>query len=183
MLRTTCFILAVFLAGSAAAQDRGLYAGGAFGNATARDVCGGLASCDDNDLAWKAFGGYRFTRNSALEVGYADLGKISLVTGAARTSIKASAFDLAGIFSLPLGSRAALLGRLGGFYATSKASSNFGFSVNESKSGFTYGAGARLEISRAVGLRAEWQRYHGVGGGALRSTDIDVLWLALQTRF
>ena len=72
------FAAATDFAVPVAAQDSGFYAGLSLGQSSMTDACTGLpagVSCDDKDSAWKIFGGYQFSRNFALELGYANLGE------------------------------------------------------------------------------------------------------------
>jgi opacity protein-like surface antigen len=47
----------------------------------------------------------------------------------------------------------------------------------------TFGLGAGYEVSRKLGVRAEWQRYNDVGGGNITKHDIDVLGVGVTWKF
>ena len=75
-----CAVIGAAVAPCAFAQEKGFYAGLSLGQSKFKDACGSepevsVTSCKDNDTAWKIFGGYQFTPNLALELGYNDFGK------------------------------------------------------------------------------------------------------------
>ena len=133
-----------------------------------------LSNCKDSDTAWKIFGGYEFTPNLALELGYNDFGRISsdatvVVGGSTFTGnakIEATAFELTGIGSLPLGHQFSLYGKLGVYYAETKSSANVrqttppfatgSSSASDNNTNLTFGFGARYDITRNIAVRAEW---------------------------
>lgn len=177
--------LAVAAAGPAAAQ---LYAGGSLGYSQFKDICQ-LANvpCDDNDTAWRAFGGYQFTQYFALELGFGDLGAAtgSGAVGSFAIEVK-EAFDLSAVISLPMSTRLSGLLRLGAYRVRTtvdQQSPAFG-SQHEAKtnSGFTYGVGAEYALGK-LGVRAEWQRYDNTAGGTLAEDDVDVISVGLLFRF
>lgn len=170
-------VLAALAAAPAAAQDeRYIYLGGSAGKATNKKVCDGAATCDNNEEAFKVFGGYQFNRNVALEIGYADLGDFS--ADGTETSVRL--LDAVAQITAPLSERFAIIGRVGAYRSHVEASG-----VNTSgthNTSFTWGLGVQFNVSRALGLRAEWQQYPDVGGGGIPEADIDVLLLGLVLR-
>lgn len=143
-----------------------VYLGVDAGQSKFKDACNGIAGCDDKDTALGAFVGYRFHPNFAVEGGYHDLGKAA----APGADYKANAWELDGLASWPLGNRFSVYGKLGAFRGQAKSQ---GFTDNNTKA--TYGLGAQFGMTRNLGLRAEWQRYPHLGGGALVKTDVNVL--------
>jgi OOP family OmpA-OmpF porin len=133
------------------------YVGGSVGQGEQKFDCGS-SDCDRKDTAWRLFGGYRFHPNFSAELGYADLGTAKF----GGTDVETKAWDLSALGAFPLGNQFSLFGRLGGYHATTDAGS-----LSEDKNGLTYGLGAQYDLNRNLGLRAEWQRYHKVGGGDL----------------
>src|SRR5689334_13737483 len=122
-----------------AAAQNAFYAGGSIGQATARDFCNGLSgpgvSCDDQDTAWKIYGGYQFHPNVAVELGYADLGEAKASGGGAQFSDKATAFDLTGVGSWSFASQLSVFGRFGFYRSDVKSDASLaGFgSASDSK--------------------------------------------------
>jgi OOP family OmpA-OmpF porin len=177
--------IAVLIAAPAAlSQASGFYAGGSVGQSKAKDTnCVAGLSCDDTDTAWKIFGGYQINRNFAAELGYTNLGKFESSGLGISASVEAKALELVGVGLFPLADRLSVYGKLGGYHAKSEGRSNIGVSADKTNTGLTFGLGAQYDILPTVGLRAEWQRYHDVGGGDIKKTDIDVLGIAALFRF
>jgi OmpA-OmpF porin, OOP family len=170
------------------AADAGGYVGGSFGQSTASCDVGGVGlSCDDKDTAWKVFGGYQINRNFAVELGYANLGEISITGGATRITVETTAWDLVGVGIFPINNQFSIYGKLGVYRATVDVSSNVGGSGDDSANGLTLGAGVRYNFTRNLGLQAEWQRYQSIdapGGSVLTgSSDTDVLSLGVVYKF
>jgi len=168
---------AMALALPAAAQSSRLssvYIGGDVGQSKFKDACTNIAGCDDKDTAWGLFAGYRFHPNFAAELGYHDLGAAS----APGATYDATAWELVALGMWPIGNQFSLYGKLGGYRGEAKSAG-----VSETNTDATYGLGAQWDFTRNLGVRAEWQRYPGLGGGALRKTDVDVLRVGALWRF
>lgn len=162
---------ALAMAGPAAAQ---FYIGATIGQAEFKEGCLGTGECDDADTAWRILGGYQFNKFFAGELGYYDFGEAS--SGTAK--LEAEAFELVAVGSLYLTDRFSVYGKLGGYQGTLK-----GGGVDEDSTDLTYGIGARWDFTKRLGVRAEWQRYESLGGGALVETDVDVLSIGLIFSF
>ena len=170
--------------------ESGWYVGGSIGQSEAQDLCDGISGCDDTDTAWKIFGGYHVNRNFAIEGGYTDLGKSTINAtgpgGNLNATIEATAFELVGLGSLPLGNQFSVFGKIGLYRGEVEARGSgvvLGAPVNlsedDSGTDLTFGFGARLDITRNFGVRGEWQRYSDMGG----DIDIDVLSVGVVFRF
>jgi OOP family OmpA-OmpF porin len=156
-------------------EQRG-YVGASAGRADFRRACEGVTvSCDDNDTAARLFVGYQFGRTGALELGYADLGKArasGTVSGAAASAEgKVTAWDAVAVALHPVSERFSLMGKLGFYRAETKVSGSAsiaGFSATaadaDRNTGLTFGLGGMYDFTRHLAARAEWQRYHRVGG-------------------
>jgi OOP family OmpA-OmpF porin len=169
------------------AADRGGYVGGAFGQSSADcEVTAGL-SCDDKDTSWKVFGGYQINRNFAVELGYANLGELTISGGGARVTAESTAWDLVGVGIFPINNQFSVYGKLGLYMATVDVSSNVGGSGDDTTNGVTFGAGVRYNFTRNLGVQAEWQRYGKVeapSDSALTGdSDLDVMSVGLIYRF
>jgi OOP family OmpA-OmpF porin len=168
-------VLAALAAAPAAAQEeRGIYLGGSAGNAASKHTCDGAASCDDNDEAFRLFGGYQFNRNVAFEAGYVDLG--DFVADGTETSVRV--LDAAAVFTAPISERFAIIGRLGAYRSHVEASGATTSGAHNTS--FTWGLGVQYNFSRAFGLRAEWQHFPDIGDGG--PDDIDYFSLGLVLR-
>ena len=58
--------------------------------------CGGWSSCDKSDTGLKIYGGYKLTKEWALELAYTDFGSVSLRSGHGRPSNSSSVLVLVG---------------------------------------------------------------------------------------
>jgi len=169
----------------ATAQDTGFYAGASFGNSSV-DACGvvppGL-SCDDKDSTIKFFGGYQMSRNFAVEIGYADLGKITASGPGGSLALESTAWEVTAVGILPLEKSFSLFGKIGLFSATTELTSTVGISGDDTATGLTFGIGARYDFTKSLGVRAEWQRYADVGGDNVGEGDVDTLTVGVVVRF
>jgi len=169
-------------AGPASAQ---LYAGGSVGFSQSKDICDAVVAsvtCDDDDTAWRAFGGYQFNQYFALELGFANLGESSGSGGGAFFTVEAKeAWDLSALFTIPVATRLSLLLRLGA-HRTRVTVDDTGAQEADTGSAFTYGVGAEYALGK-LGVRAEWQRYENAASGTIAESDIDVVSVGLLFRF
>lgn len=136
---------------------------------------GGLGLNDDEESAWRFFGGYRAHRNFALELGYIDIGEMDI----GGTTANTSAWELVGLGIMPMTPTVSLYGKLGGYRGTAK-----GGGITERRNDLTFGLGAQYDASRNLGIRLEWQRYTDFGGGAFGAvSDQDLISLNAIYRF
>ena len=175
----------------ALAQETGIYAGGALGQASYREVCrdfdalvgaaGAFGCSSQQDTAGKVFAGWRFHRFLAAELSYIDYGEVKATGTVAGAAVSAtSAVKAAGISALgmlPVGESFWVYGRLG-LLQTRISSKAQGAVVANSDTGETemhVGIGGMLQLSRSWALRAEYER--------LNDTRIDLSSLGVQYRF
>jgi len=181
-------LAALGFASPAAAQgrDTGIYVGLGFGTSDHSDQCSGATAtitCDDSDKAFKIFGGYQFNRNFAVELGYTNLGEATATnnTNGIRITDEATAFEVVVVGMLPIASRFSVYGKLGLFSGEIDRSSNSALVATgtNDKSGLTYGAGLRFDITNNVGVRLEYQIYPDVGD----ITDVKVMSIGVLFKF
>ena len=170
------------------------------------------SSFDDKDTSWKAFGGYRFGPNLALEASYFDLGGISSQTtfdiiggpgGTVSTARDVKGFALDVVAIAPLGERFSVFGRVGAYRAQTEATIGIsgdaifndgegGSTRNKTSHNSNWKAGVGLDwnVARNVAVRLEYERYFEVGNAFAIGTrngtgeaDIDVVTLAAVYRF
>jgi OmpA-OmpF porin, OOP family len=159
-------------------EDAGFYIGGHFGQSDVKEL-------DETDTSWKILGGYQINRNFAVELGYIDFGKITLSGPGGTATFESTAFELMAVAGVPVADRFSIYGKFGFYRADSELNFNIpalggAFSGSETNNDITFGVGARFDVTRNLGIRAEWQRYSDVGDGA---TDIDVMSVGVIYRF
>jgi OOP family OmpA-OmpF porin len=173
---------------AAFAQAQGLYIGGSIGQAQADGFCDSepgftVTSCDDKDTGWKAFVGYRVNRNFAVEGSYMNGGELGgtvnsfFGTGTVKTDV--TAWGIAALGILPVSERVELFGKLGFV----RGESDSDVSVNgtpipsddDSGTELAYGFGAVFNLTRSLGIRAEWEN--------IDDADISMLSIGIQYKF
>jgi OOP family OmpA-OmpF porin len=165
---------AAFLAVSAPAaaqqSDMGLYIGGAYGMSSFDIDTTGITnpSVDDSDSGFKIFGGYQFSRNWGVEVGYVDFGKAGIsgsMLGIPFTGdLGVTALTVAGTGTMPMNESFSLLGKVGMWNWDAKASvAALGTAGSASDSGtdLFFGVGLRYNLSKNLGLQLEVEQYSG----------------------
>ncbi len=126
----------------------------------------GIGGGNDMDGAWNLIAGYRVHRNVAVELGYTDLRRLN-ING--HQLDDGTAIELSALGILPLNESFSVFGRLGGYRGRAK-----GDGFDEKHGDLTFGAGGEFLATRDLGVRVQWQRYTGFGGGGLGSKDEDV---------
>ena len=157
--------------------ERGGYLGLTIGHTRFQSTCKDLViPCDNSDFGGRGFAGYRFSRNLALEGGYANLGtaKANGTIGGVPANFDrdASAWDLSLLLSANFSQGMSLFGRFGIIHSETqfKGTVNGGpVDANEKSNAFTYGAGFQVDFSRHLAVRAEWIRYNNTGGQSLNA--------------
>ena len=169
-------LAAACFAAPAAAQlldSSAIYVGVSSGHSHFTNVCS-AHPCDDRDTNGSIFGGLQFSRYVAAEMAWRYFGHADV----AGTNIKANAFELDAVLTLPIYRTFSLLGRVGGFRGNLKSSGK-----DENTKGVTFGWGGQFDFERGA-VRVEWQRHPKLGGGDFGAeTDIDSLSLGLLFRF
>jgi OOP family OmpA-OmpF porin len=173
----------LFAASQASAQ--GFYIGGSFGTSNFDDgnaipdlITSG--SVDGSDTGTKFFGGYQFSRNVGLELAFVDLGKAGYsgtfqglsVTGG---TVKTTGLNFSVVGTLPLNANFDFFGKVGLFTWESKASDVTGgvpFSGKDDGTDLSFGLGATYNLTRNLGIRAEWEQFKAVDNISLLSIGV-----------
>jgi len=164
-LPACCAGLLLLLGGPAAAVDNGFYLGGAIGGAST-EVSEGSIKFDENDFAWKIYGGYQFLSFFALEGSYRNFGEPSTNILGSDVQVEPTGFDVAAVAGLPLGP----------LYAFGKVSALFwdadliadGEVFSDDGTDFGVGVGLSFDIAK-IRLRGEIE-YFDVEDGVLMYT-------------
>lgn len=135
-------LVSVLICTSVQAKDEGLYFGASVGSASIEqsgsDYDFDDFKFDENDFAWKIYGGYQFSGVFALEAGYVDLGSPS----DSLVSVDPYGLDVFAVAGIPVGP-ARIFGKLGGIYWDSDVTY---IRENISDDGLDFAAGVGLEF-------------------------------------
>lgn len=156
--------LAALWAQGALAQkspDNGWYLGGGLRLAT--------PAVEDTDIGYRHFGGFRFSRNWGVELGYSDLGR-GLENDEPRFhaqqkfGAQTSAWTLAGTGVLPLGNSFSIQGRLGFSLTAPDATAmapgtGIGSALPRYRPTMLWGFGGQYDLSGSVGLRLDYNNF------------------------
>ncbi len=134
-----------------ASAETGFYLGGSLGNATFDGTAPGTnVSIDDDDVAYKLYGGFRVLSLLAIEGGYVNFGEMDGAAG----SVELDGWDIFGVANLPVGP-VNLFAKLGGI-AWESDFSGLVSSADESDFDLAYGVGAAFRLGM-FGVRAEYE--------------------------
>lgn len=132
--------------------------------------CSGIFSCDDNATGFKLYTGGRMSRYFGLELGYFHLGDANRNGG----DVRAQGANLTLLGNIPFTDNFGLYGKLGGAYGWTKTTTAIPgvASGNENGLGLHYGAGLQYDITKAVALRADWDRFRLKYPGERENADL-----------
>lgn len=149
----------------APASSNGWYLGGGIRPAA--------PALEDTDIGYRNFGGFRFSRNFGVELGYSDLGRSPDSVEPAflpqqKYGAHTSAWTLAGTGVLPLGSAFSIQGRLGVSLAAPDATliaagSGIGSAFPRYRPTVLWGFGGQYDVTGSVGLRLDYNNFGRVG--------------------
>jgi OOP family OmpA-OmpF porin len=152
---------------------------------------------DDRDTGFKLFAGKKFNRNFAVEGGYFNLGKFGFTAnttpaGTFTGSIKLQGLNVDAVGILPFTEKFSAFGRVGLIYTEGKdtfTGTGAGAAVaaldpnpKKSEANYKFGVGVQYDLTRAWGLRGEWERYR-VNDAVGNKGDVDMLLVGLIYRF
>ncbi len=162
-----CLLLAVaaFLSVGNAHAQAGAYRGGSVGSATVEvdipdENLGEVFEFDENDFAWKAFGGYNFDLGAvdlAIEGGYVDLGAPSGDLLGSEVELDVIGWDVFGVLGVDIGP-------VGVFAKAGMVSWDVSASIDGVDSGSddgtdpAYGIGARFALGN-LEIRGEYEMF------------------------
>ena len=152
---------------------------------------------DDRDSGYKLFLGKQFNKNFAVEGGLFSLGQFGFTAnttpaGTFTGNIKLQGLNLDAVGIVPFTEKFSAFGRVGLVYNQAKdsfrgtaaggplAASNP--NPKKSEANFKIGVGVQYDFTRALGMRAEWERYR-MNDAVGNKGDIDMLLLGLVFRF
>lgn len=191
-LATALATLSVVATVPAIAQQQkevsGWYIGGGVGQFNAQiddvdDVDATVDEWDNDDTAYKFFGGYRLNPVLSFELAYINLGEPSgaVVPG---TNVDAAVDGFAPfvVATIPLGPYFEAYGRLGYYFYDAtrgvETGANNRIEVDEESEDLVWGGGIGTNIGEKLNVRFEYERYD-----LATVDDADALWLTAAWRF
>lgn len=167
--------------------DDSLPIGGAPASSLSRD--------DEADTGVRVFGGYRFSRNFAVEAGLTDYGSFSATRnvpgGSAHANLKIVGMHGTAVGILPIDRNFDLFGKAGLLFSstqyTQSASGTVIFTGDTTTyrgdTSFLLGFGAEFHIDRNIGVRVEYEQAFGVGDSDIASGDLSFASVGVTYRF
>jgi OOP family OmpA-OmpF porin len=157
------------------------------GGQSTADTCI-TGTCDKKDTAWKVYGGMEMNEYLSMQVGYVDLGTVDYTAPKGTRETHGVTFQVVGTYSL---NPSFMLFATGGMNVLNSEINGAvaGPSGNTGKTDVAWsaGLGAQYNFTKAVGMRAEWERFHKVGGslinGGTGRTDIDLASIGVVYKF
>jgi OOP family OmpA-OmpF porin len=202
------WVFLMLAAGAAHAQAGKWYMGGSLGvtRFTFADdslpISGATASSltrnDEKDTGVRVFGGYRFMRNLAVEVGVTDFGSFSAtrnmtapLAGSAGAKLTIVGVHGAAVGILPIDNNFELFGKAGLLVSSTQydrtASGNVSFSGDTTTYhgdvSFLAGIGAEFHFDRNFGMRVEYEQAFGLGDSAVATGDLSFASVGVTYRF
>ena len=145
----------------AKAPDSGWYLGGGIRPA--------MPAIEDTDIGYRHFGGFRFSRNWGVELGYSDLGRSPDSVEPAflpqqKYGAQTSAWTLAGTGVFPLGNAFSIQGRLGFSLTAPDATlmatgSGISSAFPRYRPTVLWGLGGQYDVTGSVGLRVDYNNF------------------------
>jgi OOP family OmpA-OmpF porin len=184
----TVLTLAMLPAAYAQDEEAGAYFGAGIGQFDAGidnidDVDATVDDWDDDDSAYKIFGGFQFSRFLAAEIAYIDLGNPSgEVVPGVNVDAEVDGFAPYVVASFPIGPWFEVYARAGYYFydATLGVEDAVGGDVefDEESEDFVYGGGVGARLMERLALRLEYEKFDLEG-----VDDADALWLTAAWKF
>jgi OOP family OmpA-OmpF porin len=165
------------------------YIGAGAGQATSDISCPTGVSCDDSDTGWKIFAGMEVNEYMSMEVGYVDLGEVTYSGAKTGTrEVNGMIIDMVGTYfinpSFVLSARGGMNFLNAEVNGTIAGASN---NTGDTDVAWSFGLGAQYNLTPAVGLRLDWERFFEVGSssfnGGTGEADIDLLSAGVVYKF
>jgi len=136
--------------------------------------------CDEDAVGFKVLVGGNFREVIGLELAYVNLGRADF--GGGKTEAQGANLNLT--LGVPIAQYGRVFGKVGTIYSWTKVSGTApGFATGrEDGFGWSYGAGATLNLSTNWALRIDWDRYRMDFAGS-QTDDVDLVSAGFQYRF
>lgn len=166
------------------------YVGGSLGQATSDISCPVGISCDDSDTAWKIYGGLEINEYISMEVGYIDLGE-STFSGTQSGTRETNGMTTAVVGTYAISPSFILSGRGGMNFLNTEVNGTIAGTPTQNTGDtdvvWSFGVGAQYNLTPAVGLRLDWERFFETGSsdfnGGTGEADIDLFSAGVVYKF
>lgn len=163
------------------------FIGASAGQATFDVSCPAGDACGEKDYGWKVYGGLEVNEYIQMEVGYADLGKADIY-GAPSGAAKVHGMTIQVIGNYAINPSFSLIGRGGmnilNLEVNGTVAGTPNNNVGDTDVTWSLGLGAQYNLSKTVGLRAEWERYFELGDpDTTGEMDIDLITVGVVYKF
>lgn len=157
----------------------------------------GVLVSDQRDPGVKVLGGYRFGRHLALEGGYTWLGEFQFTNQTGAGALTADA-RVIGLFAdvvglMPLGWGFTALGRVGIVGSEVRTlrtvtggvapAPGLGTTASADEANLKFGLGMQFDLSPRAAVRADWERFVGLGNAVTGEVDLDVYSVGVVLKF
>jgi len=170
------------------AHAEGSYIGFNAGHSNQDVSVDGQGSQTYSSTGYKLYGGYGFTKNFGVEVGYVDFGSAStpnfhgLPVNA--TSIQPSAAYVAATATLPLNDQFSLLAKVGASFNHLKVDTIYSGIFSQNKTTALLGVGASYSINKNLILVAEYEDFGKVASDSYgESLKVNLLSVGVRYKF
>lgn len=161
------------------------FIGAAVGQSNSDTTCPAATSCDDSDTAWKIFGGLEVNEYISMEVGYADMGKVTYTgTTTGTREVDGMTLRVLGTYAL---NPSFTLFATGGMNILQADMKTVPGASDDTDVAWSAGLGMQYNFTKSVGLRVEWERYFEVGNsnfnGGTGEADVDLISAGVVFKF
>jgi opacity protein-like surface antigen len=168
------------------ASDEGAYIGASIGGSRTNIDFNGATTSKESDTTYKLSAGYKFNKNVAAELSYADLGHVSGSDSSVSIKLKTKqVIELSAIGIAPISDQAALTGRLGVYSADVEGYASMGGSwgqKTETSTGAVIGIGLNYQTNKINTLKGDLSLYKNVELGSFKY-DINTFTVGVNYKF
>lgn len=142
------------------AMAEGFYGALDIGQSSNKDACAGVgagATCNESGTAFRLGGGYQFTPNWGIEANYGILASSKASAGSFSGEIKPRSIQIAATGTFPIANAFSVIGKIGIASNVTEFSATTLATQNTTTTKLAYGIGAQYDISKTLGVRAQYE--------------------------
>jgi OOP family OmpA-OmpF porin len=174
------------LAAPLAAQADNAYVGVNVGRAEQKLSVQDVASEKESATSFKLYGGYDYTKNFGVELGYTDFRKVEKSALGYGISSKPESIYVAATGTLPLNEQFSLFGKLGVAFNHTKVNAwepGFSDSTTNNKTNAMIGIGASFALDKKISFVAEYENFGKIAEDGGDSIKADMLSVGVRFKF